>query len=144
MSFYPYPTELESLRDGDRSGRNERLVRRFTAGLRLRIHLRLGAPPNPHNRPIAADVVNVSIAGISVRVTGTLRVHAGANVTIGAGDSTAACRVIYTTLSGDDASQILGLEFSSQPDPFRLDVGRVIGALRRDRGQVITAWHRPN
>ena len=143
MTFYPYP-ELESHGEDDRIGRNERLVGRFTTTLKLRVHLRLGAPQNPHNRPIAADVVNVSIAGISLRVTRTLRVHPGANVTIGSGNSTAACRVVYATTSPDGSSQILGLEFSSQTDEFRLDVGRVIGALRRDRGQVITAWHRPN
>jgi hypothetical protein len=31
-----------------------------------------------------------------------------------------------------------------QSDQFRLDVGRVVAALRKDRGQVIKAWHRPN
>ncbi|MEQ8839826.1 MAG: hypothetical protein RIB98_02520 [Acidimicrobiales bacterium] len=124
---------------------------RFTAGIRLRVHLRLGATPilpggtpNPRNRPVPADVVNVSITGISLAVTGTLRVHCGATVTIGDGDSTAACRVAYTARSAEAGSQILGLEFVSQTDAFRLDVGRIIAALRQDRGQVIAAWHRPN
>lgn len=144
MSFYPYTSDLELLAAGDRTGRNDRLVPRFTAGIRLRVHLRLGAAPNPQNRPIVADVVNISITGVSLQVTGTLRVHAGASVTIGDGDSTAACRVAYTTRSAVTTRQILGLEFVSQTDAFRLDVGRIIAALRQDRGQVIAAWHRPN
>ena len=65
-------------------------------------------------------------------------------VTIGDGDSTATCRVVYTTRTTDPDGQILGLEYLRQSDRFRLDVGSVVGALRKDRGQVIKAWHRPN
>jgi len=143
MTFYPFPTQVTRL-SGDRTGRNDRLVRRFSAGQQLRIHLRLGANPNPQNRPISAEVVNVSIAGASLRVTHTLRVHAGAMVTIGDGDGTATCKVKYTAQSDDLDSQILGLEFVTQSDRFRLDVGSVVAALRKDKGHVIKAWHRPN
>lgn len=143
MTFYPFPTELSRL-PGDRTGRNERLVRRFDAGPQLRVHLRLGANPNAQTRPVSAEVVNVSIAGISLRVHRTLRVHAGATVTLGDGESLATCAVVYTAQSGDLEQQILGLEFVTQSDEFRLDVGRVVAALRKDRGQVIRAWHRPN
>jgi|OM-RGC.v1.040125655 hypothetical protein len=31
-----------------------------------------------------------------------------------------------------------------QSDQFRLDVGRMVAALPKDRDQVIQAWHRPN
>lgn len=143
MSFYLYPTELTRL-PGDRTGRNDRLVRRFDAGQQLRVHLRLGEHPNPQNRPIAAEVINISIAGISLRVHRTLRVFAGAMVTLGDGQSTATCNVVYTTKASDEDRQVLGLEFVQQTDRFRLDVGGVVGALRKDRGQVIKAWHRPN
>lgn len=143
MTFYPFPTELNPL-PGDRSGRNDRLVRRLDAGQQLRVHLRLGANPNPQNRPTSAEVINVSIAGISLRVHRTLRVYAGATVTLGDGVSTATCNVVYTSRSTDLERQILGLEFVTQSDQFRLDVGGVVGALRKDRGQVIKAWHRPN
>lgn len=143
MAFYPFPTELSRL-PGDRTGRNDRLVRRFDAGQELRVHLRLGANPNAQSRPVPAEVVNVSIAGISLRVHRTLRVFAGATVTLGSGESTATCDVVYTTQSSDHERQILGLEYVQQSDQFRLDVGRVVAALRKDRGQVIKAWHRPN
>ena len=143
MTFYPYPTEMGRL-PGDRTGRNDRLVRRFSAGQQLRVHLRLGAHPNPQNRPLAAEVINISIAGISLRVHRTLRVYAGAMVTLGDGESTATCNVVYTTRSHDHEHQILGLEYVTQTDRFRYDVGGVVGALRKDRGQVIKAWHRPN
>lgn len=143
MTFYPFPTELSRI-PGDRSGRNDRLVRRFNAGQQLRVHLRLGANPNPQNRPIPAEVINISIAGISLRVHRTLRVTAGAMVTLGDGASTATCHVAYTTRTNDIERQILGLEYVTLSDQFRLDVGGVVGALRKDRGQVIKAWHRPN
>ncbi len=143
MTFYPFPTELSRL-PGDRTGRNDRLVRRFDAGQQLRVHLRLGANPNGQSRPVPAEVVNVSIAGISLRVHRTLRVYAGAMVTLGSGDSTAACTVVYTAWSDDRERQILGLEYVHQSDRFRLDVGRLVAVLRKDHGQVIKAWHRPN
>jgi hypothetical protein len=143
MTFYPFPTEVGRL-PGDRTGRNDRLVRRFSAGQQLRVHLRLGEHPKPQNRPISAEVLNISIAGVSVRVARTLPVSTGAMVTIGDGDSTASCRVTYTTRTTEPDRQILGLEYVTQSDRFRLDVGGVVGALRKDRGQVIKAWHRPN
>lgn len=143
MTFYPFPSELHRL-PGDRTGRNDRLVRRLDAGGRLRVHLRLGAHPNPQHRPISAEVVNISIAGVSVRVHRTLRVHAGAAVTLGDGRSTAVCTVVYTTRSHDHEHQLLGLEFGEQSDRFRDDVNAIVAALRKDRGQVIRAWHRPN
>jgi len=143
MTFYPFPTEMDRL-PGDRTGRNDRLVRRFSAGQQLRVHLRLGEHPNPQHRPISAEVLNISIAGISLRVTRTLRVSVGAMVTIGDGDSTATCRVAYTARTAEPDRQILGLEYVAQSDRFRLDVGGVVGALRKDRGEVIKAWHRPN
>lgn len=143
MTFYPFPTEL-GRRPGDRTGRNDRLVRRFTAGQQLRVHLHLGEHPNPQNRPISTEVLNISIIGISLCVSATLRVNEGAVVTIGDGDSTATCRVVYTTRTTEGDRQILGLEYVRQSDRFRLDVGSVVGALREDRGQVIKAWHRPN
>ena len=143
MTFYPFPTELSRL-PGDRSGRNDRLVPRFDAGHQLPVHLRLGENPNLQNRPIPVEVINISIAGASLRVVRTLRVHVGAIVTIGDGESTACCKVVFVTRSHELDRQILGLEFVSQTDKFRLDVGGVVGALRKDRGQVIKAWHRPN
>jgi len=143
MTFYPFPTEMGRL-PGDRSGRNDRLVRRFDAGQQLRVHLRLGTNASPQNRPISAEVVNISVAGASLRVNRTLRVYAGAMVTIGDGDGLATCNVIYTARSDDLERQILGLEYVTQTDRFRYDVGGVVGALRKDRGHVIKAWHRPN
>ena len=143
MTFYPFPTEPTRL-PGDRSGRNDRLVQRFNAGQSLRVHLRLGENPNTQNRPISAEVINISITGISLRVHRTLRVYAGAMVTLGDGVSTATCSVVYTTKSSDLERQILGVEYVTQTHQFRHDVGRVVGALRKDRGQVIKAWHRSN
>lgn len=56
MTFYPFPTEPTPL-PGDRSGRDDRLVRRFNAGQGLRVHLRLGENPNAQKRPIPAEVI---------------------------------------------------------------------------------------
>ena len=141
MTFYPYPDELEPSNPNDRTGRNDRLVRRLSAPLQLRVHLRLGT--NPQSRPSPADVINVSVAGASLRITRSLPVNAGATVTIGDGRSTATCRVVYAQAHGRNG-QVLGLEYTAQSDQFRLDAGQVIAALRRDRGQVIRAWHHAN
>ncbi|GJM36805.1 MAG: hypothetical protein DHS20C19_01720 [Acidimicrobiales bacterium] len=142
MSFF-YPIESTLRRPDERSGRDDRLVRRFNTGGRLHIHLRLGGADATRSRPIAAEVINLSITGGLVRFPATLRLKPGATVTLGNPPSTVVCRVVHTAMISTD-HQDLGLEFVEPTDDFCADVSRAVAALRRDRGHVLAAWHRPN
>ncbi|MDW3217173.1 MAG: PilZ domain-containing protein [Acidimicrobiales bacterium] len=142
MSFF-YPIDSALHRPDGRSGRDDRLVRRFLTGGRLHIHLRLGGADASRSRPIAAEVINLSITGALVRFPAKLRMKPGATVTLGNPPSTVVCRVVHTAMITAD-QQDLGVEFVEPTDAFCADVSRAVGALRRDRGHVLAAWHRPN
>lgn len=141
MSFF-YPIDSPP-RPGDRSGRDDRLVRRFTTRGRLHIHLRLGGATATRSRPIVAEVLNLSITGALIRITAGLRVRAAAKVTLGDPPSTVVCRVAHARMIGTEF-QDLGLEFLAPTDEFCVDVSRAVGDLRKDRGEILEAWHRTN
>ena len=44
----------------DRSGKNDRLVRRLTTGGELAIDFRLGGKGAEHSRPITAEIIDIS------------------------------------------------------------------------------------
>jgi hypothetical protein len=129
---------------GDRTNDNSRLVKRFTTDGRLHVHLRLGGRGPAHSRPTVAEVTDVSITGVLVQISGSLRVRQGATVTLGDGPSTAVCRVAHARVLTGTKSQQLGLEIVEQTDEFRRELSLAVGALRKDRGQVLAAWEHPN
>lgn len=127
-----------------RSGRDDRLVRRFQTGGRLHVHMRLGGQGTAHNRPVVAEVADISMTGLLVRVAGSLRVRAGAVVTLGDDYSTALCRVAHAKAPLGARVQNLGLEILEQSPEFRNELRLAVGALRKDKGQVLEAWEREN
>lgn len=142
MSFF-YPAVSTLPRPGERSGRDDRLVRRFATRRRLHIHLRLGGATAGRSRPVTAEVVDLSITGARVRIGATLRVRADATVTLGDPPSTVVCRVAHTQMLGP-THQDLGLEFVEPTDAFCVDVSKAVATLRKDRGHVLRAWHQQN
>ena len=127
----------------DRSGRDERLVRRFVTRRLLHIHLRLGGSVARRSRPATAEVLDLSITGAKIRIAATLRVKVDATVTLGDPPSTVVCRVAHTQMLGT-THQDLGLEFLDPTDEFCADVSKAVAALRKDRGHVLKAWHQQN
>lgn len=127
---------------GDRTGRNDRLVPRFTTSGTLHVHIRLGRRDNLHTRPITAEVSDISITGLLLRVTGSLRLREGAHITLGDGDSVGIGRVVHVRTTPDGRNQWLGVEIVEQTVRFREELMAAVGALRKDRGQLLAHWER--
>lgn len=118
-------------------------MRRFRTRGRLHIHLRLGGASATRSRPVTAEVLDLSITGAQVRIAASLRVKPNATITLGDAPSTVVCRVVHTRMVGT-THQDLGLEFHDPTDQFCADVSKAVAALRKDKGHVLKAWHRPN
>lgn len=125
----------------DRTGKNDRLVRRLTTGGELAIDLRLGGKGAEHSRPVVAEVIDISLTGLLVRITGNLKVQPDSFVTLGEGDTTAICRVAHANSPAGSIEQELGLHITEMSEQFRKELHAAVAALRKDRGQMREAWN---
>jgi hypothetical protein len=127
---------------GERTGSNDRLVPRFTTSGTLHVHLRLGRRANLEINPLTVEVSDISITGLLLRVTGSLRLREGAHLTLGDAGSTAVGRVVHARATPDGHHQWLGVEIVEQTPRFREELSAAVGALRKDRGQLLEHWER--
>ena len=132
---------LAAVRREDRSGKNDRLVRRLVTGGELAIDLRLGGKGAEHSRPVVAEVIDISLTGFLVRITGNLKVQPGSMVTLGEDDNTAVCRVAHANSPAGSVEQELGLHITEMSDQFRTELHAAVAALRKDHGQMREAWY---
>lgn len=124
----------------NRKPSNRRLVRRWTSEGDFPVTLGLSDGGTDEGDTLTAEVKNLSITGMLVRIRWGSDISAGSTVTVGEGDTTAICSVAHVhAVPGTDVQE-LGLHIEDMSDLFCRGLHESVSALREDQSSLLEPW----